>query len=544
MENTDGVAAAAFIAQDPSTATSSRILETGPACSNPSQEGLPSVLVLEILKYLDLHSLLKCRLICSGFQYLIDSTASLQYKIELAVAGQQDGSYGDTFTRREMLKMHQKRWDGLEWTEVLRVPTMPDYRGIYGGVFVQVSSETDTLHLKRIPSQSRGIKEKNWILDLSTLLEENTITVGKFGMDPSQDLLVIITSPGNSIRIHSLTLSKGECHPLTSGPYLVPHDSSYDLGPDGPFSINICHDFVSIHSFFGAMLWNWKTGQVLMHVVSYKVSSMVFLNERYVLMAIKGDYPYLVAIDFLAEPPERRGLDELENYFIFRFPDISHSSSVDGITVQPNPRSIWGADSNPSVPFSLVPQNRLFVVHLHSNNIDENLYFAILEASFLSLIKTGLRVNNNSFGWSMWGPEHSRALPNYPNFPAWLVPSYGTRFAMKRHLPHGRIFVDVYDFNQLRCLTNKKQNGDLETPENVNVSENSEMIEGRQVCVLAPTRFKANIFRDEVDTRLGYRVTSWSVPGNANERFISAICSEDAIIIQDVTNEMYEIYTV
>ncbi|KAM6504237.1 hypothetical protein JOM56_001180 [Amanita muscaria] len=191
VENTDGVAATAFTAQDPSTAASSRVSETGPASSNPSQEGLPSVVVLEIFQYLDLHSLLKCRLVWSGFRYLIDSTASLQYKIELAVAGQQDGSYGDMSTRREMLKMHQKMWDGLQWTEVLRVPMVPTYWGVYGGVFAQVRSMPYTLHLKRIPSQSRGIKEKNWILDLSTVLGEEA-RIGTFGMDPGQDLLVII----------------------------------------------------------------------------------------------------------------------------------------------------------------------------------------------------------------------------------------------------------------------------------------------------------------------------------------------------------------
>ncbi|KAM6504241.1 hypothetical protein JOM56_001184 [Amanita muscaria] len=452
VENT-GVAAAAFTAQDPSTAASSRVLEIRPASSNPSQEGLPSVVVLEIFQYLDLHSLLKCRLVCSGFRYLIDSTTSLQYKIELAVTGQQDGSYGDMFTRREMLKMHQKRWDGLQWTEVLRVPKVPNYWGLYGGVFAQVRSMPYTSHLKRIPSQSRGIKEKNWILDLSTVLGEGA-RMENFGMDPGQDLLVIIARASDGLRIHLLTLSTGERHPLTSEPCLVPHD--LDSGQSQWFNIDICHDFLSIYTGGSAVLWNWKTGQVLMHVVNNDIDSIVFLNERYVLMAImKETHPCLLAVDFLAVPPEQRDLYELENYFIFRFPDFSHSPPVNEIIVRSNPRSTWGESS---VPFSMVPQNRLVVIYLLSEDID--LCFAILEASFLSLIKTGLRINSNRFDWSMWGPEHTRILPEY--IPTWILPSHGTRIAIKRHLPHRGLLVDVYDFNQLACR-NKKQDSDVET---------------------------------------------------------------------------------
>ncbi|KAM6500103.1 hypothetical protein JOM56_003117 [Amanita muscaria] len=509
---------------------------------------VPCVIVLEIFQYLDLYSLLKCRLVCSGFQYLIDTTANLQYEIELAVAGQQDGSYGDMFTRQEMFKMHQKRWDGLQWTEVLRGPMMSNCRawGVHGGVLAQASSETYTLHLKRIPSQSRGIKERNWILDLSTFLGEGP-QMGDFGIDPGQDLLAIMASAGDSVRIHILTLSKGERHPLTSGPCLVPHDlhffDSWEQDLDW-FFFDICHDFLSVYSMSCAVLWNWKTGQLLMRVVDSKITSMVFLNERYVLMAITSETPCLLAVDFLAVSLEQRYLDELENYFIFRFPDISHSSPVDDIVIRSNPRPTW-ADTDPSVPFSMLPQNRLFAVHLSSDNsTDAILCFAILEASLLSLIKTGLRFNNNSFDWSMWGPEHSRALPDYSYSFLFPVSSHGTRLAMQRYLSHRGICVDIYDFNQLGCR-NKTQDSDVETPGNVNLSESSEITEGRPICILGPTRIKTNFFRDEVDTRLGYSMTSWLVPGKTwHAGYMSAICSEDAVIIMDEYNQTFEIYTV
>ena len=104
-----------------------------------------------------------------------------------------------------------------------------------------------------------------------------------FRMDPGQDLLVIIAKLGpskyfsiahhiyhsintdESLRIHLLTLSKGERHPLTSEPCIVIHGLGHN--PLQEMFIDICHDFLSILVGGGAMLWNWKTGQVLMVVL-------------------------------------------------------------------------------------------------------------------------------------------------------------------------------------------------------------------------------------------------------------------------------------
>ena len=116
----------------------------------------------------------------------------MQYTIELATAGQVNGP--ETFatssaSRLEALKKHQSCWDNLKWSRELRVPM--ENGGLwelYGGVLAQSTAE-GTLTFILLPSDLRSIEEKVWTLGKFGLV------VRDFGMDPSQDLLVLIQSP-------------------------------------------------------------------------------------------------------------------------------------------------------------------------------------------------------------------------------------------------------------------------------------------------------------------------------------------------------------
>lgn len=126
---------------------------------------------------------------------------SLQYKIELAIAGQEDGVYHSLFTRRRLLRSHQHNWDTLHWTQDQRISM---FRGglweLYGNVLAQITRNGRTLHFKQLPSQSRSIEEKSWTVDISQF------RVRDFGIDPAQDLLIIIERPQGFV-IHFVDLT-------------------------------------------------------------------------------------------------------------------------------------------------------------------------------------------------------------------------------------------------------------------------------------------------------------------------------------------------
>ena len=128
--------------------------------------------------------------VCSRFRALVDSMPSLQYKIELAIAGQEDGVHHSLFARRRLLRRHQHNWDTLHWTHDQHI-TM--FHGglweLYGNVLAQITQDRCTLHFKQLASQSRGIEEKGWTVDVSQF------RVRDFGIDPAQDLLIILERP-------------------------------------------------------------------------------------------------------------------------------------------------------------------------------------------------------------------------------------------------------------------------------------------------------------------------------------------------------------
>ena len=159
-----------------------------------------------ILDLLDVRDLLTCRAVrllhtghtalliqpqvCSLFRALVDSTPSLQYKIELAIAGQEDGIHHSLFTRRRLLQRHQHNWGTLNWTQDQHISM---FHGglweLYGNVLAQITQDGRTLHFKQLPSQSRAIEEKGWTVDISQFRMRD------FGIDPAQDLLIIVERP-------------------------------------------------------------------------------------------------------------------------------------------------------------------------------------------------------------------------------------------------------------------------------------------------------------------------------------------------------------
>lgn len=118
----------------------------------------------------------------------------MQYIIELAAAGQTNGpeviSGTTSSSRLEALKNHQSSWGSLKWSRELRIP-MEDggLWELYGGILAQSTEEGASLTFIQLPSDLRSIEEKAWTLaDLGLVVRD-------FGMDPSQDLLVLIERP-------------------------------------------------------------------------------------------------------------------------------------------------------------------------------------------------------------------------------------------------------------------------------------------------------------------------------------------------------------
>jgi hypothetical protein len=122
----------------------------------------------------------------------VDASSALQYIVELAAAGMCDGTPDGTVPAERLRRLRgiQSAWKGSTWSLVDHFPYskgISPYPIMASGNLVAFrNSRRGELVLLRFPSESRGIPERLWHLDLSTNRLEAAAA------DDSQDLLVYV----------------------------------------------------------------------------------------------------------------------------------------------------------------------------------------------------------------------------------------------------------------------------------------------------------------------------------------------------------------
>ncbi|PIL28992.1 hypothetical protein GSI_09039 [Ganoderma sinense ZZ0214-1] len=494
---------------------------------------LPPELLTAILLDLDFRDLLRCRQVNTTFKTLIDKDVRAQYKIELAVAGMTDGP-PSTLTPAErltILRARQDAWDNLVWTAKDDV-TM--HQGgvweLYGNVLAQAQGDR-TLHFKQIPSQIRGIRGTEWTIP------NVGCKIRDFGMDPAQDLLVVIEHfwhrPQLTVRIHLKSLSTGAPHPAGPQAGMV----TYDPKPSGySYAIQTSEGYLGIHmSSQGEdaselLIWEWRTGRLHLHITGPELSSFAFLSSRHLLLGVQPalelneedlvqgpNNPLLVVIDLesttSATPVE---FSDLDYVCAFHYPTLSDTFIVVAMSVRSDPAPYWRPNPALPVPFSVSHEDRLFVVTLWV--MEGNVPLGVLSLVPASTLLNALSslepgVVRRDFAWDEWGPEGSRlmSMPGRQSA-VWVCYVYGTTYALWGN-DHGERAVYTLDFNQLairRALARGAADDIADRP-----------------MVFKPAR----MFKEQVRTALPYRARKLASLPEGENRFEAVMVAEDAVVL-------------
>ncbi|KAI0772792.1 hypothetical protein BD413DRAFT_34230 [Trametes elegans] len=507
---------------------------------------LPPELLTGILLQLDLQSLLRCRQVCTLLKDLMDQDVRLQYQVELGAAGMEDGPPG-TLTAAErlrMLKARQAAWDRLAWTSREEIPMCQGgVWELYGGVLAQ-GEGSRTLVFRQLPSAIRGIQEREW------RLEDVGVNIRDFGMDPAQDLLLIIE---NRIERNSMTcsahfksLSTGEAHPSAPRPAVlthVPQRGRYS------YTIQIAKELVGIlmtssdedHSEF--VIWNWKTGHRRLCMIGSDLSSFAFLTSRYILLTslptmelddnnvFHGDDPRLLVIDLdrMSDQCELE-FSDLDYLCAFHYPALADNFATISMSIRSDPAPDWKPDPALKVPFHVARQERLFVTTLWvvEGNMHILPFISLVPSStFLSCIRTiAPEETGRVFEWSEWGPAGSRLIPAPPTHTSvWVCYVWGTTFAMSIRQGSQRVILTL-DFNQYavrRALA-----------EEARVAAAGQLEDDRPFIAVTDDReFRpANIFKEEVRTALPHvmrKTPPFSAEGEGH--FDAVMISEDSLVM-------------
>jgi hypothetical protein len=191
------------------------------------------------------------------------------------------------------------------------------------------------------------------------------------------------------------------------------------------------------------------------------------------------------------------------------------------------------------VPFFAARHNRLYVVTIFLRTcagFDREVQLYTLGTTFLSPIERAADPTSVYLDWHIWGPEGTRMMLHpSSSLETWESEVYGTRYVSTRQSPGSHTeFVYIYDFNQSGLKWSRKSSQSKGAGSGMDITIQDFMSGKRNVTpscldVTTPTKIVDNeIFQDEVETKLGYNIKRWEIPGRP--RVQSAMCSEDGLV--------------
>ncbi|KAG5653347.1 hypothetical protein H0H81_000969 [Sphagnurus paluster] len=399
------------------------------------------------------------------------------------------------------------------------------------GVLAQ-NNPDKSLTFHRLPSLYRSIEEKEWTL------EGFGFPLRDFGMDPSQDLLVLVeasrridTDTEQPCRIHLRSLSTGKPHSMAQNPVIICDVQKVNSPRDISHTIQVLADFLGILFSYSDVpenelyIWDWKTGMVETSLMGDDVDSFVFMSRNEVMVALLGVSlseelaPILLTVDFKKETRDKHLIAEVEHGISFRYPRFHSQVGMVKFEIRLDPVPTLGSQK---VPYYLAQNNRVFAACLsivHDNRLKTIMLLAPL-STFRSALED-LTDDQITVDWSAWGHTGARVLtPGQNPSDVWVCYVSGSKYVALRKMSRSATpLVDVYDFYQPALLRNL-----------------SKPIHGIDY-VTSPNFFEAgDIFAEEVQTSLPYTLQTLHLTDSKFTQGMAVMCTEDNIIVVDVRN--------
>ncbi|KAG2144403.1 uncharacterized protein EDB93DRAFT_1207852 [Suillus bovinus] len=465
---------------------------------------LPSELLVEILRHVDGRSILRCSSVCRKLNSVIDSSAELQYRIELALDCMVDGPQSTvTISERlEQLRTLRRAWTLFEWKKEVRVP-MPGSCHAYelvGGIFAKTSPSGG-------PANQFGSQKfiSSWLPSSSgpghTLVRKDIgISTRDFAIDPSQDLIALVQSDDNFVNdssyteVHIRTISSNVKHPEATFPILR------TLTPFTMTSafIQIVDDVIGMMFWMEIespriTIWNWKKGQILVDrdgdELPNHISDFSFISNR-AYMITRGKDGGSIQIFTFGENQQ-----EIAHVATLLLPPLKSLTHLVHCTIHTGP---FVARCLPNTPFWTNQEERMYVLSMNYIQVDPNVPSARPKFFLFFKNSTPLRyirkyheqreTSSLEVPWEEWGPHESRML-HYQAPYQWLRYVHGYRVVFP--LLSGS--MQVLDFNVRKT---KRHVFPLQPDSKASI----------EVIDYPTTILSDCLFPDPVETNLPYRV--------------------------------------
>ncbi|KAI0789319.1 hypothetical protein C8Q75DRAFT_184907 [Abortiporus biennis] len=396
-----------------------------------------------------------------------------------------------------------------------------------------------TLEFYSPPCRVRNIPTKKWQAKVDPNSEA-------FYTDPYQDLLVTISTDGDTTYARFLTMSCGHRHPLSA--------SSHTLNlacKDGlPVACRILGPYIATVSNWASGelvycrvgLWDWTTGSEIMiyeahmnlnvdaeiHFLQY--TSLVFLDRQHLILTAR-----ILNRNFTCQNASlhivniARGHAAFKEPFSLGLPEVSSSTEISHLSIVRNAPSPFKTKSSlvghPN--FEASQDSAIVVIPFEVLNCktDEYQVYDIFVPTEKLLLLVNAARRQSSFptnvSWDAWGTTNSRAMSGF--FAAdWTV--FGSR-----HIYVDDEYVCFFDFNY---------RGALADPYLPDSSCDIEGIHGSRIGRDEPTTIESGLLKKELTTSLPYRFYCTGIENNYCDR---VMLSEDVIVIDEEGQKQFTI---
>ncbi|KAH8096622.1 hypothetical protein BXZ70DRAFT_945409 [Cristinia sonorae] len=394
---------------------------------------LPHELLENILLQTDVESLTRCRQVSRSFNEIITSSSMIQYRIELAMDGFEDNPEGrpdwSVQERLEALRSRRSGWKTMQPT-YRRVVTSVRwsleqhsvlYRFATRSHFAWLENpEDECIHVLQVPSVSRGIPEREWVVNLEGYM------LGAGGeymtMESDEDLLVVTDLGEEERAIVLLSLTTGEYHPEAQSPILSFWRSAEQC-------LNVCGDYLCVGIILehddtaceDSYIYNWKTGVLLLFLPGRNRNDLAFAPDQHLLVMhtnhTESKRSVILAFHLPSLPP--LDLDSIEILRLggveLQLPSDFHPLNVEA---SPSPQSRGPQSLDNSSAFHPKRHHRdesgVVVLHPYYNKKykDRNTDTMILPwSAFLSGNKIAQDTGKKALEWEEWGHQVARRVP-------------------------------------------------------------------------------------------------------------------------------------
>ncbi|KAA1474771.1 hypothetical protein DENSPDRAFT_841399 [Dentipellis sp. KUC8613] len=393
----------------------------------PCMNALPSETVLNILREVDVQTLIFSKRVCRLWNRLITNDVHLQYNIEFAFSGllEHPPQSLPKAKQLDILRNHASAWRNLKWDHwmSLRVPRLEAFdTTVVGDVLVR--KEGSIMWLTRIPSRRLGTAVEHWSIQLD-------VPIDTYSIDPTQDLLVLVerlrndgTNNDYRVQVHLRSLRTGVEHPdAHASPYVICTAAKRNreiashaqiLGSQIGVLYSIVIDEVECHR----LVFNWRTGKKRLCLVGQADDEFVLLDEDLVLLPPSEDdllinEPYVIVYDMRTHTTEDTLISEATYHCLLELPG-NHGRSCCIVKMLSDPRHI--NQSSPDFPQRQTQVDSIIsIALLFFEPPDDDYEYMLSEYNVQSFIiyipasRLRRRIEEApssgfKFTWNNWGP--------------------------------------------------------------------------------------------------------------------------------------------